>query len=177
MILLLDEWWRGFVYNRVLRTKLKLAPNSALNSQLFSKGATVYQQITLIGNVGSPPEMRYTPAGTAVTNFSLAVNRRWTNADGQAQEKTTWFRISTWQRQAEIANQYLAKGRRVMIIGEVEEARAFTDRDGNHRASIEVRAFDIKFLDGRSQDQDGAGAPTSADKSEAQEAPAGDIPF
>src|SRR5262245_1207567 len=130
----------------------------------------MYQQITLIGNLGNKPEMRYTPSGTAVANFSLAINRRWTGNDGQQQEKTTWFRVTAWQRQAEVVSQYLDKGRRVLVVGEVTEARPWTDRDGNPRASIEVHAFEIKFLDGRGQEQeasagkaDGAAQPAEAE--------------
>ena len=65
----------------------------------------MYQQITLIGNLGRDPEMRYTPSGVAVTSFSVAVNRSWTGQDGQRQDKTTWFRVSAWRRQAETCNQ------------------------------------------------------------------------
>jgi len=135
----------------------------------------MYQQITLIGNLGNKPEMRYTPSGTAVANFSLAVSRKWTGNDGQQQEKTTWFRVTVWERRAEVVSQYLDKGRRVMVIGEVTEARPYTDRDGNQRASIEVHAFDVKFLDGRSQDEAGASKPTGA--AQPAETEAADIPF
>lgn len=106
----------------------------------------MYQQITLIGNLGNDPEMRYTPSGVPVASFSLAVNRSWTGQDGQRQDKTTWFRISVWNKQAEIVSQYLTKGRQVLVVGEMEDARAFTDRDGNLRASLEVRANSVRFL-------------------------------
>ena len=81
----------------------------------------MYQQITLIGNLGRDPEMRYTPSGVPVTNFSIAVSRSWTGNDGQRQEKTVWFRVAAWQRQAETCNQYLTKGQRVLVVGEMEE--------------------------------------------------------
>ncbi len=106
----------------------------------------MYQQIILVGNLGQDPEMRYTPSGVPVTSFSLAVNRVWTGQDGQRQEKTTWFRVTAWQREAELASQYLSKGRQVLVIGEMEEARPWTDRDGNRRASLEVRARTIRFI-------------------------------
>lgn len=123
----------------------------------------MYQQITLIGNLGSDPDMRYTPSGVPVASFSLAVNKSWTGQDGQRQDKTTWFRVTTWQKQAEIVSQYLQKGRRVMVVGEVEEARPYTDRDGNMRASLEVRANIVKFLSGRNEDGDmSMGAPQMA---------------
>lgn len=110
----------------------------------------MFQQLMLVGHLGSDPEMRYTSTGVPVTNFQLAVNRRWTNQDGQPQEKTTWFRINLWRRQAEVASQYLTKGAKVMILGEIESARPWTDRDGNLQASIEVTANQFRFLDSQS---------------------------
>jgi single-strand DNA-binding protein len=117
----------------------------------------MYQQITLIGNLGNDPEMRYTPSGVAVASFNLAINRSWTGQDGQRNDKTTWFRVSVWNKQAETVTQYLSKGRLVLVVGEVEEARAFTDRDGNQRASLEVKANSVRFLG-----QGGGGASTAA---------------
>lgn len=120
----------------------------------------MYQQIMLIGNLGNDPEMRYTPSGVAVASFSLAVNRSWTGQDGQRQDKTTWFRVSVWNKQAETVTQYLSKGRLVMVVGEVEDARVFTDRDGNARASLEVKALNVRFL-GQRGDGTMGGAPVS----------------
>jgi single-strand DNA-binding protein len=141
----------------------------------------MYQQLILIGNLGSDPEMRYTPTGVAVTNFSLAVSRSWTGKDGQRQEKTIWFRINAWDKLAETANQYLSKGRQVFVVGELEEPRTFQDRDGNTRVSLDVRALTIKFL---GKAGDGGGAPAHTANNNAQ-APADhgpemhdeDIPF
>lgn len=114
----------------------------------------MYQQITLIGNLGNDPEMRYTPSGVAVASFSLAVSRSWTGQDGQRQEKTVWFRVSCWQKLAEVVSEHLSKGRQVMVVGEVEEARAYTDKNGDIRASLEVRAQTVRFL-GQRGDNDG----------------------
>ena len=108
----------------------------------------MYQSCTLIGNLGNDPESRFTPSGVPVATFSLAVNKEWTTDAGK-QSKTTWFRVTTWRKQAEIVGQYLHKGSKVMVVGEVEEARAFTDRDGNNRASLEFTANVVKFLDGK----------------------------
>ena len=108
----------------------------------------MYQQITLIGNLGNDPEMRYTPSGVAVASFSLAVNKSWTTEGGEKQDKTTWFRVTCWRKQAEVVSQYLGKGKQVMVVGEVEEARAFTDKSGNQRASLEVTATIVRFLSG-----------------------------
>jgi single-strand DNA-binding protein len=124
----------------------------------------MYQQLILIGHLGTEPEMRYTASGVPVTNFNMAVSRRWTNAEGQSQEKTTWFRINLWRRQAEIASQYLAKGHRVMIVGEVDNARPWTDRDGNMRATIEVTATELKLMESKGANNNGAqdAAPAEA---------------
>ncbi len=108
----------------------------------------MYQSIVLIGNVGNDPEMRLTNSGVPVTSFSMAVNKTWTK-DGQKQSKSTWFRISVWRGQAEAVATYLKKGSKVMVVGEIEEARAFTDKSGNNRASLEVTASLVKFLDGK----------------------------
>lgn len=120
-----------------------------------------YQNLTLVGNLGADPEMRYLPDGTPVTNFSLAVNRKWNNADGSKGEETTWFRVSAWRRQAEVAAQYLSKGRQVMVVGTLTPddnggPRVWTAQDGTARASFEVRANRIIFLgSGNTQDQGG----------------------
>jgi single-strand DNA-binding protein len=114
----------------------------------------MFQQVILIGYLGNDPEMRYTAAGDPVTNLRLAVNRRWTREDGQVQEKTTWFHVTFWRRQAEFANQYLSKGKRVMIIGEIDGARPYTDRDGNPRASIDIQGREMRFLESRNHDQE-----------------------
>ena len=77
----------------------------------------MYQKIIIMGNLGNDPEMRYTPQGKPVTNFSVATNRKWTNADGTPGEETIWFRVSAWGKLAEVCDEYLSKGRRVLIEG------------------------------------------------------------
>lgn len=114
----------------------------------------MYQQITLIGNLGNEPEMRYTAGGTAVASFTLAVNKSWKDGSGQQQQRVTWFRVSAWRNLAEPCSQFLHKGSRVMVVGEVEQARAYVGRDGNAAASIEVTAQTVRFLDGRNQEQE-----------------------
>ncbi|HHY54389.1 MAG TPA: single-stranded DNA-binding protein [Chloroflexi bacterium] len=120
----------------------------------------MYQQITLVGNLGNDPEMRYTPNGIPVTSFSLAVSRRWTGQDGQPQEKTLWFRVTAWRKLAETASQYLTKGRQVLVVGELEEPRTFTDKNGAVRVSLDVTANEIRFL-GRADGGHGDLASTS----------------
>ena len=78
----------------------------------------MYQKIIVVGNLGGDPEMRYMPDGTAVTNFSLATNRRWTDGrSGETRDETTWIRVSVWRKQAESVNQYLSKGSKVLVEG------------------------------------------------------------
>jgi len=109
----------------------------------------MFQQITVVGNLGRDPEMRYTPSGVPVTNFSVATSRRYQTQDGQWQDKTIWFRVTAWRKTAEVASQYLTKGSKVLIVGEVEEPRTWVDKDGVTQASLEVTAQTIKFLSGR----------------------------
>ena len=117
----------------------------------------MFQQIIVVGNLGRDPEMRYTASGVPVTSFSLATSRRWTGQDGQPQEKTVWFRVTAWRRDAELASQYLTKGQRVLVVGEMEEASTWTDKDGNARASLEVTARNIRFMGSRGDADMGGG--------------------
>lgn len=115
-----------------------------------------YQKLILVGNLGRDPEMRYTPDGTPVTNFSMAVSRTWNNPDGSRGEETTWFRITAWRRTAEIAAQYLTKGRQVMVEGRMTVDRAtggprvYQRNDGTYAASYEVTCDRLILLSGRS---------------------------
>jgi single-strand DNA-binding protein len=103
-------------------------------------------KILVIGNLGRDPEMRYTPNGQAVTNFSVATNRRYTASDGEQKEETEWFRISVWGRQAETCNQYLSKGRKVYVEGRLR-SRSFETQDGQTRFQNEINATDVRFID------------------------------
>lgn len=107
----------------------------------------MFQQLIIVGNLGSDPELRYTSDGTPVASFSVAVNRRWRNQDGSPGEETTWFRVSAWRQLGETANQYLKKGRQVMVVGRVS-ARGYTAADGSTRASLDVTATEVRFLGG-----------------------------
>lgn len=108
----------------------------------------MYQKTILIGNLGQDPELRQTPSGDAVCSVNIAVNKARTSDDGQRNEKTTWFRVTFWRRNAENVAKFLKKGSRVLVEGEIEEARVFTDREGNSRASLELTATTVKFLSG-----------------------------
>jgi single-strand DNA-binding protein len=109
---------------------------------------------TLIGRLGQDPEVRYTPNGAAVTNFSLATSETWKDKDsGEKREKTQWHRIKTWQRLAEICGEYLTKGQRVYIEGRIE-TREWEDRDGIKRYITEIIATNMVMLDGGRSKQD-----------------------
>lgn len=134
----------------------------------------MYQQITLIGNLGRDPEMRYTPGGVPVTNFSIATSQSWTGQDGERQERTIWFRVSAWRRMAETCNQYLTKGQRVLVVGDMEEPNIWTDREGNTRADLQVRARNVRFLNSRAESEAlAAGMGQSGGQSGGQSAPVG----
>lgn len=128
-----------------------------------------YQSVTIVGFLGAGPELRYTTDGTPVTNFSVATNRKWKNADGSQGEKTVWFKVAAWRRLAETCNEYLAKGRQVLVIGELEPAKAYVGRDGEPCASLEVTARSVKFLGGRGEEK-------SYEEPVAED-PSADIPF
>ena len=144
----------------------------------------MYQKVTIIGNLGGDPEMRYMPDGTAVTSFNVATNRKWTNKDGSKGEETVWFRVSAWRRLAETTNQYLSKGRQVFVEGrltadkETGGPRVWTGNDGQPRASFELMALEVKFLSGGGMTDIGGGASRPANAG-ASNAPSveDDIPF
>ena len=106
-------------------------------------------KVILIGNSGADPELRYTPGGTAVSNFSIATNESWTDSSGERQERTEWHRIVVWGRLAEICNQYLRKGSKVYIEGKLQ-TRSWEGQDGLKRYTTEVVARDMQLLDSRS---------------------------
>ena len=121
----------------------------------------MYHTIIIVGNLGRDPEMRYTPSGQAVTNFSVATNRQYTASDGQNVKETTWFRISAWGKQAETCNQYLRKGSKVLIEGRLVSdpayggPRIWNRQDGSPAASFEVSASTVRFLSTRAEDEGG----------------------
>lgn len=144
----------------------------------------MYHKVIVVGNLGRDPEMRYMPDGTAVTNLNVATSRRWTDkATGQPVEETIWFRVSVFGRQAETANQYLSKGRPVLIEGHLRTdpqtggPRIWTAQDGTVRASYEVTAETVRFMGGReggssgnySDEFQGGGKPAAQEED--------DIPF
>lgn len=138
----------------------------------------MYHTIILVGNLGRDPEMRYTPGGQAVTNFSVATNRQYTNSNGEQIKETTWFRISTWGKTAEVCNQYLKQGSRVLVEGRLNpdqatgSPRVYTRQDGSTGTSYEVTGLTVKFLSSRSDDESYSSGDYSVQESEPD-----DIPF
>jgi single-strand DNA-binding protein len=114
-----------------------------------------FNKVIVVGNLGRDPELRYTPQGVAVCNFSVATNEKKKDKSGEAQDVTTWFRVTLWRQQAENAAKYLAKGDSVYIMGRlgVEE---WQDRDGNNRWTLEVQATDMQFINTKRPDEGGA---------------------
>ena len=102
-------------------------------------------KVILIGNLGSDPEMRYTPDGKTVTSFRMATNRQYTTSGGETREETDWYRVTVWGRQAEQANQYLSKGQQVYVEGRLH-AKPWLTQDGQPRAGLEVTANSVVFL-------------------------------
>lgn len=110
-----------------------------------------FQQCIIQGNLGRDPELRYTPDGTPVCDFSVAVNNY--------KDEVTWFKVTVWRKQAETCNQYLRKGSAVLVVGEIA-ASAYIPRDGGDpRASLELTARDVRFLSGGREDGDSEQVP------------------
>ncbi len=148
-------------------------------------------KILVIGNVGSDPEMRYTPSGSAVTSFRLATNRVYTTSDGERREETEWFTIDAWGRLAEQCNNYVTKGMKVYAEGRLS-SRSWTGQDGQTRFRMQINADRVLFLDRRGEAPEGMGeapprreyqAPSGGGGTDAgagqgggQSDPAGDLP-
>lgn len=109
-------------------------------------------RMIIIGNLGSEPEMRFTPNGRPVTSFSVATNRRYTTSDGERREETEWFTVVTWSRLAEQCNQFLAKGRLVYVEGRLH-SHSWEGQDGQKRYRNEIVADRVSFLDRQSSAQ------------------------
>jgi len=134
----------------------------------------MYHKVIVAGHVGRDPEMRYTPSGIPVTDFSVATTRKWTNQDGTTSEETIWFRVATWRKLAETCNQYLSKGRLVMVEGWLKPdpqtggPRVYQRQDGSYGAQFELTAQEVKFLGRR----EAAAEPEGPEEMEPE-----DIPF
>ena len=117
-------------------------------------------KVMIIGNIGTDPEMRYTPNGNPVTSFRIATNWAYTSADGERHEETEWFTVVAWNQLAEQCNQYLNKGRRAYVEGRLR-SRTWEGQDGQTRHRNEITANRVLFLDRQQsgQAQDGEQVP------------------
>ena len=142
-------------------------------------------KVILVGNLGRDPEVRFTPSGRAVANFTLATTDSWTDQESGRQERTEWHRIVVWGKQAESCGQYLSKGRQVYVEGSIR-SRSYEDKEGNKRSVVEIVAQRIQFLGGggggggRSAGTEAGGAAGGAggfDEFDSGLPPEDDIPF
>ena len=145
-------------------------------------------KVMLIGRLGKDPEIRYTPDGSPVANFSLATSEFWTDKSGTRQERTEWHNIVAWSKLADLSKRYLAKGRQVYIEGRLR-TREWDDKDGNKRRTTEIVANQMVLLGSRPEGMEAGGAPMqrSAPAPDTSQAPAAgftdveitddDIPF
>lgn len=143
-----------------------------------------YQTIIVVGRLGKDPEMRYTPSGQAVASFSLATDRQYTGQDGTVVKETTWFRVSVWGKQAETVNQFLSKGKMVLVEGRLQAdpksggPRIYQRQDGTSGASFEISANTVRFLSPRNEGGGGGGGGAAGSESFAEPPTEGeDIPF
>lgn len=119
-----------------------------------------FNKITIIGNLGRDPELRYTPQGDAVCDFSVAVNDRKRDKAGEWSDVTTWFKVTFWRKQAENASKYLTKGRQVYVEGRLQ-VEEWTDRDGNNRSTLAIQGTELQFL-GEQRNDEMSGSSSTA---------------
>ena len=131
-------------------------------------------KILVIGNLGSEPEMRFTPNGNAVTSFSLATNRTFTIGD-EKRDETQWFKVTAWNKLAETCNQFLAKGRQVYVEGRLQ-TKEWEDKDGEKRFSAEITASTVLFLGAKTDVVDESESPAETTEGTNTLEP-DDIPF
>ena len=117
-------------------------------------------KVIILGRLGKDPELKYTPSGAAVCNFTVATSEVWTDKSGQKQEKTEWHRIVVWGKLGELCNQYLAKGRQVFVEGKIQ-TRSWDDQSGQKKYVTEVSATNVQFL---GDAKVGAGKTTTTEK-------------
>ena len=147
----------------------------------MATGRGSVNKVILIGNLGSDPELKYTPSGAAVTNFNVATNEVWNDKDGNKQERTEWHRVVLWRKLAEIAGEYLKKGSKVYLEGRLQ-TRSWEDKDGVKRYTTEVVADNMTMLDAKGEGGGSSGAssappPASEAPPAADSGAEDDLPF
>lgn len=131
-------------------------------------------KVTLIGNLGKDPELRYTSSGVAVATFSVATNESWKDPDGNIQERTQWHNIVAWRKLAEICGEYLKKGGKLYLEGRIQY-RNYDDKNGVKRFVTEIVMDEMVMLDSKGAAPSNEPAPTQAPESRAEKAD--DLPF
>ncbi len=160
---------RGLRCKHIEGVRLSQSRSPAPEDQTISERTEpMYHKVILVGNLGRDPEMRYTPNGKPVTNFTVATSEKWSGQDGQVQERTVWWRVSTFGKLAEVCNEYLSAGQKVLVEGTMNadpktgNPHIWTGQDGEPRANFELKALIVKFL---------SSAKNGAAKSSAKAAP------
>ena len=116
-----------------------------------------FNQAIILGNLTRDPELRYTPNGQAVASFAVATNRQWMDPQGEKKEDVEYHDVVVWGKLAEIVNQYLKRGRKVMIVGRLQ-TRTWEAQDGTKRSKTEIVATDVNFVD-RPKGEDSSDVP------------------
>ncbi len=114
-----------------------------------------YSKAIIMGNLTRDPELKYLPSGSAVANFTVAVNRSYKGSSGETKEETSFLPVVVWAKQAENCNQYLKKGSSVFVDGELRQ-RSWEDKEGQKRSIVEIHAINVQFLGGRPSGETGA---------------------
>ena len=136
---------------------------------MFEVRLASINKVMLSGRLTREPELRYTPAGVAVMTFSIALNRRYKDQSGEWKEEVSFVNVVAWQKQAELAGQFLKKGSAVYVEGRLQ-SRSWETNDGNKRSTLEVRAERLQFLDKVRREEEGA-------EPKPEEEAAEDVPF
>lgn len=118
-------------------------------------------KVIILGNLGRDPETRYTTGGDAVTSLNIATSEQWKDKNGEKQERTEWHRVVLFGRQAEVAGEYLKKGRPVYIEGRLQ-TRKYTDKDGVEKYSTEIVGDRMQLIGGSRDDTEGGGSRESS---------------
>ncbi|MCG6881677.1 MAG: single-stranded DNA-binding protein [Deltaproteobacteria bacterium] len=134
-------------------------------------------KVILIGRLGADPEVRYTPSGVAVANFSIATSEEWKDkSTGEKKEQTEWHKVVAWRRLGEICGEYLQKGRQVYIEGRLQ-TRSWEDKEGNKRWTTEILALNMQMLGSPGDGMGGGEVKDNYPEEPPQNLPEDDIPF
>ncbi len=143
--------------------------NNLFNGEIYKMS---FNKIIAVGNLGRDPELRYTPQGNAVCDFSIATNEKKRDKAGEFQDVTTWFKVTLWGKQAENASKYLTKGRSVYIEGRLQ-TEEWTDRDGNKRLTLVIQGTDMHFIGGDNRGEETSPESTAENNFSAPNNPGG----